>query len=601
MASKPKKRQKPTQTSDPSDRQVASQPSIRTAILWDPMLLRSVAIQADSGDLFRLGELCEQMIADDRIGELLESLASDVLGEELSFEETPNGTAGDAEKSDELSSDWATGYDDDELTSLTIWTLITGVGFSKHQRWLDHESRVVPELKWWHPRHFAYKTPDKPLTPFERRWHVRDNDGRMSPIEPGDGTWVILTRRGEYRPWANGLWRGLSPWWLLKQYAIQDWGVHSEKASKLVATAQDTTTAEQRKSLARYIYEASKDAVISLPPGFDLKLIELAADTEAIYNAQINAANEAFAIAILGQNLSSNVQGGSRAAAEVHERKENRKVKYVGKMLAKGLREQSVCWWAEYNFGDRELAPYLHWHTEPPEDYAAKATGLKTLGDALVALKAAGYKLPTDDIEEDYGVELEELPEPVLPPMPVGGAPIPGKPAVPGKPLPKQPPVPTKKPAKAFLASGDSADAAPGFIAGQVYVDDLSDKEAELAADYMGGFVDRLMAAIDECEDYESVRSAVLKAFADEEDPERLAELVEHGMLLANLAGRHAVEEDVPEVKAKGSAEHVAELAALLLQSSVDVDADTLRARLKAQPDNPIAQAATEMLGQLNS
>lgn len=599
MATKPKKRLARPQISDPTDRQVASQPSIRTSILWDPMLLRSVSLQADGGDMFRLGELCEQIISDDRIGELLESLASDVLGCELSYEQTPNGTAGDAEKSDDLESDWATGYDDDELTSLIIWTLVTGPGFAKHERWVDHEGRVVPRLKWWHPRHFSYRTPEKPRTPFERRWHVRDNEGRMNPIDPGDGTWIILTRRGEYRPWANGLWRGLAPWWLLKQYAIQDWGVHSEKAAKLVCTAEDTTTADQRKAIAKFIYEAGKDAVIALPPGFKLELIELKADTEAIYNAQINAANEAFAISILGQNLSSNVQGGSRSAAEVHERKENRKVRYAAKILAKGLREQSVCWWAEYNYGDRELAPHLHWHTEPPEDYAAKATGLKTLGDALVSLKTAGYKLGIDEIEEDYGVELEELPEPAPMPMPAVG-----QPAVPGKPLPKQPPVPAPKPkpkpAKAqFLASGDNADSAPGFVAGQVYVDDLSDKETSLGADYMSGFVDRLTAAIDECEDYESVRAAVLKAFADEEDPGRLAELVEHGMLLANLAGRHAVDEDMPQATAKGAAEDVGKLAAELLQANVDLDADVLKARFKSS-NNAIAELAAAMLGQLS-
>lgn len=558
------------------------------------MLLRSVSLQADSGDLFRLGELCEQIISDDRIGELLESLASDVLGCELSYEKTPNGTAGDAEKSDELEADWATGYDDDELTSLIIWTLVTGPGFAKHEHWVDHEGRVVPRLKWWHPRHFSYRTPEKPRTPFERRWHVRDNEGRMNPIDPGDGTWIVLTRRGEYRPWANGLWRGLAPWWLLKQYAIQDWGVHSEKASKLVCTAEDTTTADQRKAIAKFIYEAGKDAVIALPPGFKLELIELKADTEAIYNAQINAANEAFAISILGQNLSSNVQGGSRSAAEVHERKENRKVRYAAKILAKGLREQSVCWWSEYNYGDRELAPYLHWHTEPPEDYAAKATGLKTLGDALVALKTAGFKLGVDEIEEEYGVELEELPEPL--PMPV-----PGQPPLPGQKVAPKPAVPKKKPAKAqFLASGDNADSAPGFIAGQIYVDDLSDKETALAADYMSGFVGRIVEAIDGCDDYESVRAAVLKSFSDEEDPERLAKLIEHGMLLANLAGRHAVNEDAePEAKANGAAEFVGALATELLQSSSELDADALKARFK-NSNSPIAELAAAMLGQLS-
>lgn len=543
MAKKPKKQPQRPQVSDPNDRKVASQPSNRTVITWDPMLLRSVAQQADGGDLYRLGDLCEQIIADDRIGELLESLASDVLGCELSFEKTPNGTAGDAEKSDELESDWPLGYDDDELTSLIIWTLVVGVGFAKHERWIDHEGRVVPQLKWWHPRNFVYKTPIGAKNTWEKQWHVKDHNGQTTPIASGDGTWIILTRRGEYRPWANGLWRGLGAWWLLKQYAIQDAGIHSEKASKLVATTSDTTTFETRKSLSNYVYEASKDACIALPPGTDLKLIELTADIDAIYGAQIRLANEAAAIAILGQNLSSNVEGGSRAAAEVHERKENRKVRYVGKMLAKGLREQSVCWWAEYNFGDRDLAPYLHWHTEPDEDYQAKANALYTLGQGLVQLKAAGYKLSVEQLEEDYGVELEELPEP-------DPGIVPGQPGAPGQKPQQQPskqpkPAPKQKAHKAqWLASGDAPESAPGFIAGQVYADALTAKETALAADYLSGFVDRISVAIEECEDYESVRAAVLRTFADEEDPTRLAELIAHGILLANLAGRHAVDED---------------------------------------------------------
>jgi len=560
--------------SDTTAATVVSQPSVRSTILWTPALLNAVTLQADTGDMSRLAELCDNLIADDRIGELLETLLEDVLGEELTFETDERSKVGDAEKAAELEVDWPIGYDDDELMQLGIWTNILGVGFAKHEHWVETAerdkrinpkssgpSRIVPLLKTWHARHFLYEA-FAGSPPEQRTWKVRDELGKMTPIKAGDGTWVILTRRGEFRPWANGLWRGLAPWWMLKRYAIQDWGVHSEKASKLVATTTDSTVlAETRKSLAKYIYEASRDAVIALPFGTDLKLIELGADTEAIYRAQINAANEAFAITILGQNLTSNVEGGSRAAAEVHERKENRKVRYVAKTMAKGLQAQSLTWWAEFNFGDRSLAPYPRWHTEPDEDYAAKSTALLTLGQGLVQLKNAGYKLSPEQLEDEYGVVLEEapLPEPTVVPQP--GAP---------QQQPK-PPAQKKPPARAeagrFLASGDSPDSAPGFVAGQVYVDDLSDKCTELGAEYMAGFVERIGAALEEAESYDEVRALVLNAYADEEDPERLAELVEHGIVLANLAGRNAVQEDADaQPQAKGSAEGVRSLAATLLK-----------------------------------
>lgn len=527
---------------DLSDYQPISQPSVRTGFLWTPAHLRALTLQADGGDLSRLGDLCEQMIADDRIGELLESLAGDVLGAELTYEKTSKAAAGDAEKGEELGADWSIGYDDDELTSIAIWTLVTGIGFAKHEAWVENEGRIVPRAKWWHPRQFVYRQPDRSKNTYERQWHVRDHAGMTTPITPGDGTWVILTRRGEFRPWANGLWRGLAPWWLLKQYAMADSGVHSEKSSKVVVTAAEGSTSEQRKAIAKYVYEASKDAVISLPVGFDMKLLETRATSDTIYKAQIDMANEGFAIAILGQNLSSNVQGGSRAAAEVHERKENRKVRWLGKVLSNGLHDQSVAWWAEYNFGDRNLAPYPVWHTEPPEDYASKATGLKTLADGLVALKNAGYKLSVEQLEEDYGVQLEEVeePDPEEPTDPEGGDGVEDADAE---------AFGADATSPRFLASGDDPADAGGFVRGQLYVDDLSDKQTELAADSLSGFVERLTAVIDGAEDYESVREAVIAAFMDEATPDRLVDLIEAGIVLSNLAGRNAVQEDVPEPK----------------------------------------------------
>lgn len=563
-----------------------SQPSPRMSVLWSPALLRSVLRQADSGDLSMVADLCDQIVADDRFGELLGQLADDVIGCDLTFEESLRTIVGSAEKSDELTEDWSLGYDDDELKNLLVWTLITGVGFAKHETWIEtpHASppRIVPTLKWWHPQHFKFMarngasgfTLGGDLS--NHCWHVKvAGTNQWKPIEAGDGEWVIVTRRGEYSPWRNGLWRALGVWWLLKQYAMQDSGVHSEKTSKIVvSTDKDAdTTAAQRAELAQYIHEASRDAVISLPQGCSLQLVELKADLDTLYHSQIRLANESAALTILGQNLSTTVEGGSLAAAKEHSRKENRRVRNAAQMLSKNLQAQSLSWWAEFNFGDSKLAPYPRWHTEPEQDYAAKAGTLSTLATAVLTLKTAGWEISEDDIEEDYGVVLRktkalkarEEAEPGdtdgdgvphnepgnVNPADDGKEPKPNEKAPKAKPPRARPkrPTPPKPPTAQIspLASGDDPQEAAGFVRGQLYTDNLTDRMTRLAAEGLAPFIDKLLAAIDGADSYENVRYRVIKTFQGQADPVKLAKLIERALLLANLNGRHAVMEDVPE------------------------------------------------------
>lgn len=550
---------------------------------WSPAMLRQVLQRTDgSGDMSLLANLCDQIVSDDRFGELLGQLADDVIGCDLTFETSLRSTVGSAEKADELSVDWPIGYDDDELKSIIVWAMLTGVAFAKHEAWLQApDGRIVPALKWWHPQHFSFQSRDgvRGAARFgdlsNHCWHVREaGTDRWIPIEAGDGTWVIVTRRGEYRPWANGMWRGLAVWWLLKQYAMQDSGVHSEKASKLVVTVKEGSTKEERAALSQYIYDAGKDAVVTLPEGCNLELIEIEANLETLYHSQIRLANESAALTILGQNLSTTVDGGSRAAATEHGKKEGRRVRNASQMLSKNLQTQSVRWWAEFNFGNAKLAPYPHYHTEPPADYAAKAGVLQTAATALLTLKTAGWEADEGWVEEELGLPLKktkalvarEQAEPgdtdgdgtphnepgnVNPnaddekdPEPKGGK---APKAKPPRPRPRQPPKQAPQAhSEVFLASGDDAADAQGFVRGQLYVDDLSDNCVVHAADELSGWIARLLDAVDGARDYEDARYRIVKAFQNEADPDRLAMLVERGILLANLAGRYAVQEDTP-------------------------------------------------------
>lgn len=419
-----------------------TQPSPRSYLHWTPRALQTLQVTADAGDLTRLGDLGDQMIADDRINKLLDDVSGGVLGCDLTFETNAHTTVGDAEKGEELEEDWPQAYGEDELASFQDWLLIVGVAFARHEKWVVSQGdghRVVPVFKTWHPKHFRYDWE-------HNTWLFRDGEGRESPITAGDGEWIIGTLKGDYRPWANGKWRGCSPWWMLKRYGISDWGVHSEKASKLVLSSNEFALADDRKKIAAEIFQLAKDAVISLPPGFDLKIVELSANTKEIYEAQIEAANMGFTLAIVGQNLTSEVSGGSLAAANTHERKELRVFRYVAKKLGRILQEQSLPWWAEYNFGDRKLAPYPRWATDPPEDKGAKVAMLGALGTGLVALQTVGFKLSAKAIEEQYGIKLEEMSDaevealkPPEPALPAGGGGAAGggkKPEGARKPLP---------------------------------------------------------------------------------------------------------------------------------------------------------------------
>src|SRR5690606_5467431 len=106
-----------------------------------------------------------------------------------------------------------------------------------------------------------------------------------------------------------------------------------------------------------------------------LKLLEARADTEKIYNAQVKAANMAITIAIRGGNLTTEVsEGGSLAATEAQERTGDwAKLRDDSQKLTTTLHDQSLTWWAEFNFGDRKLAPWPVYPVEPKRDMVARA------------------------------------------------------------------------------------------------------------------------------------------------------------------------------------------------------------------------------------
>jgi hypothetical protein len=72
-----------------------------------------------------------------------------------------------------------------------------------------------------------------------------------------------------------------------------------------------------------------------------------------------------------------------------------------------------LSWWAEFNFGSAEAAPWPVWATDPPESDEVAASTAKTVGDAISALKGAGVAVDERTMAARFGVPM--LAEPTAP------------------------------------------------------------------------------------------------------------------------------------------------------------------------------------------
>lgn len=527
------------------------EPSVRTFTTWTPALIRSAEMQADFGNLRQAASLCDWLLGDDRVSGTLSARVQGLLGLEPTFE-----ASGDKRRSNrvvralEVQDDWWAAYPEQELAQLHTWGLLLGAAPARHgwENSEDHGGRVLPMPAFWHPQHLR-------LDQQTREWKIRVahagglDFGAEETLIPGDGEWLLHTPYGKNRPWSMGLWRGLARFVLLKWYAIQDWARASDKGSLLVATSktvndQQPTNREQRQELANDIYSRGKDGVVVLADDFDLKLVEASANHRQIYEAQIRMADEAIAVAVRGGNLSTVTREGSLAAAEQQSKTgDQAKLKFDAQSLTTTIHDQSLVWWAEFNFGDRKLAPWPVYPVEPEEDLQQKVESEEKAFTVVKQAEELGFDVDRKAFLEEHKISWAKPGAPKPPPAPpVAPPPIPGAPLP--EPADEEAKPETAKPKlEARLGSGFLADKASGFLNGQLYADQLTDESTAHAIKEIVVTTEAILEELDAAADYDDLRGRLRKRYA-KLDPSALTQLVYRAYILSDLAGRAAVTED---------------------------------------------------------
>jgi hypothetical protein len=383
---------------------------------WSPENVKAASDAADSGNMMRLADLCETIMADDRVDGVLDTRTHGLLGLPLSFVD------GDPKMREELlgkdgsPGEWFRQHPESELVALQRWGLIMGVGLAQRvplPRVPDQPQRY--RLETWSPRWLQYQ-----FTGPGEGWHVqtypnqKTKGGGYIPIAPGAGQWIIYTPYGGRRPWSNGKWRKLVFPWLLKRFALEDRANQAEAIGgpTWLGKAPKGATERQRSKYLAQMVALGKKGKIVLPDGWDLVLREATGRTWEIFSESVSWSDQAITIVLAGQVVTTEGSPGF-SEGNVQDRIAQDLIRYDAQALSSCMHDQSLTPLAWKNYENGSAAPYPCWDTKRPTDKAQEMTAWENMSRTIepinAGLRAQGKQIDLVKVCEGLNIPLCDL------------------------------------------------------------------------------------------------------------------------------------------------------------------------------------------------
>jgi phage gp29-like protein len=531
--------------------------------------VRTALASHEQANFSSSGLLIDMMGRDDRLGSVTTGVigtrANGLLGSKFSMRPADEDNPAAVRAAEEIEAVWW-----DILPESTLKVLLRyfwlGGGAPAELRWRKLNGRWAPLVRPWQLKdlYMTEMSDDEQLAEY---WWLQTRSGQVE-FTPGDGKWMLIADGNQW--WLNGSVRALSVPWLIKQFALRDWARHSERLGMPIIKAMypsNWDAPEVDEWYSELANSLTTELTAKLPQGnddegsFDLQLLEAEGRNWESFPGLIGHVDTVYAVHMLGHNLTTEVKGGSFAAANTGNDVRIDYKRSDAETLSTQLRMQVNAPICQEWYGDPSLAPWPHWEVEPPEDKTEKAEAVKLAGEAIVSLQKAGYQLQDpEEFGAAIGVAIEPIPEdekkpPTAAQHPAGTedpeddippterAPDPIGDDDDGDELPEEP-----EQKELHLASGDPISDAPGFVGGQQFADDLVDAALPLGQKAMAPDIKAILAVVDDAiagrHSPEELKDTLVRAY-DDMDPSELAALLEKSFILAELKGISGVLEDL--------------------------------------------------------
>jgi phage gp29-like protein len=203
----------------------------------------------------------------------------------------------------------------------------------------------------------------------------------------------------------SGVMRVVARWYVIKAFAIQSWAQFAEKYGFPIPTiTMSKENLEANKSAAiKVLSSIGPNRYALLMEGMELEIKDGAgANNVEVFGRLIELCNTEMAIAINGQNLTSEVKGGSFAASQTHKEILSDITKSDLEFLDEVVNDQIVDQLVRINFPDLPYELYPVYQTVIPEtiNVEAEARALRELSKLI--------PIPVRYIQERTGVPAVE-------------------------------------------------------------------------------------------------------------------------------------------------------------------------------------------------
>lgn len=287
-----------------------------------------------------------------------------------------------------------------------------------------------------------------------------------------------------------------------KRGGLKFWVMFTEKYGMpyLIGKHPRGTSKEETEALADLLENMIQDAIAVIPDDSSVEILEAGSKSAsaAIYRELVDYCDNEITIALLGQNLTTQVSGGSYAASQTHMQIRKDLIDSDRIMIEKAM-NQLIRWIYELNFSDGEMPVFSMYEQEDiDKDLAERDEKLTN------SLQMAGLKLTKKYFQKYYALEDEDIMDTLQ--MPIEHA----------EALPdRKTPFPDQK------AIDDA-------------VDDISPEELQ---EQMEGVLKPIIDLIKEGNSFEEIMEKLIEAYPDM-DTEAIEQMLARAIFVSELWGR---------------------------------------------------------------
>jgi hypothetical protein len=370
-------------------------PLVQVQNTWSVEAARSALYSHMIGIFEQSGQLVDSLMGDDRVMATTKSRVTGLFGREVRFKAANDSDA--AKKALDVWRDhwprFAGTYALHEAHAYSIH-----MGWSSSQlNWDTTGEYDLPYLRFWHPRYTYYHWA-------LRRYVALSQDGQIAVI-PGNGKWVLHAPHGEYRGWIHGAIRAVTEPWLLRHFAFRDMARFSEvhglptRVGMVPATSDPT----ERSNFETSLGSLGSDAAMILPTGvdgvngYDYKLVEATDTAWESFPGLIDRCDMSIVLAIMFQNLTTEVQGGAFAATKAHMDIRQGGIQFDNAAWKNTIYNQIARPFAYLNFGDPDLAPWTEWDVSPIDQIDSTVKRFQQFMTGIEVGRRGGFEFNDDE------------------------------------------------------------------------------------------------------------------------------------------------------------------------------------------------------------